>query len=87
MEEIKNQKRGIRLTKLKTIKRKVSKFSFFTDYEKVFGKKAYKRRVGIHSHSRAICSCPMCGNPRKFYGNGDAGKTLQELRLNQRDHY
>ena len=36
----------------------------------------------IHQHviTPAKCSCFMCGNPRKFYGNSKHGKTLQELR-------
>ncbi|MBH5329844.1 hypothetical protein H9Q10_09205 [Eikenella sp. S3360] len=29
------------------------------------------------------CSCWMCGNPRKFYGNGQDGKTVQEKRAAQ----
>jgi hypothetical protein len=25
------------------------------------------------------CSCFMCGNPRSYFGNSEAAKTLQEL--------
>lgn len=27
-----------------------------------------------------LCSCWLCGNPRKFYGNGKNSKTIQELK-------
>jgi hypothetical protein len=44
------------------------------------------RRVGIHGSTRVICSCWMCGNPRKHLGE----QTWQELRATTvslvRDH-
>lgn len=33
------------------------------------------------------CSCWMCGNPRKYYGNGKYAKTLQERRAMNDDHW
>lgn len=30
-------------------------------------------------NTATLCSCHMCGNPRNFYGNGAASKTIQEL--------
>ncbi|WP_230655919.1 hypothetical protein [Psychrobacter sp. I-STPA10] len=38
--------------------------------------------VPIHQHiiTPARCSCWMCGNPRKFYGNSKHAKTIQERR-------
>lgn len=30
-------------------------------------------------HTPALCSCPMCGNPRKWFGE----RTIQERRLFQ----
>ena len=32
-------------------------------------------------HTTTLCSCPMCGNPRKFFKE----KTLQEKKINERD--
>jgi hypothetical protein len=32
-------------------------------------------RIGIHGGTRVVCSCWMCGNPRKYYGE----RTRQEL--------
>lgn len=34
------------------------------------------RMIGKHADNMAICSCTMCGNPRKIWGK----KTIQELR-------
>lgn len=34
------------------------------------------RRTGHIAHARALCSCPMCGNPRRWRGE----LTLQERR-------
>ena len=35
-----------------------------------------ERRVGIVAGTRQLCSCRMCGNPRKWLGE----KTIQECR-------
>ena len=29
--------------------------------------KPSKKDVGIHAHTPTICSCPMCGNPRRHF--------------------
>ena len=34
------------------------------------------RSIGRIAHARQLCSCFMCGNPRRHYGGG----TLQERR-------
>ncbi len=34
------------------------------------------RMIGKKSHSPALCSCWMCGNPRKYFN----AKTLQEIK-------
>lgn len=34
------------------------------------------RIVGLNANNRQICSCYMCGNPRRYFGL----KTMQELR-------
>lgn len=39
-----------------------------------------KRRVGIHIHTRRLCSCWLCQSPRKIYGNSEQGRTFSERR-------
>ena len=34
-------------------------------------------------HTRTLCSCPMCGNPRRHFGQ----KTVQERRDDERNMY
>lgn len=41
--------------------------------------------LGQHIVTPKPCSCWMCGNPRKFYGNGKAAKTMQELRWDEKE--
>ena len=38
------------------------------------------RQIGVQYHTNALCSCFMCGNPRKYNGNGKYSKTYQELK-------
>lgn len=38
------------------------------------------RMIGKHADNMAICSCDMCGNPRKVWGK----KTIQERRFESR---
>lgn len=28
----------------------------------------YDRIVGIHTHTKTLCSCEVCGNQRRFHG-------------------
>ena len=42
------------------------------------------RQIGVQYQTKTLCSCHMCGNPRKFNGNGRASKTPQELKHNIR---
>lgn len=37
------------------------------------------------STSGVPCSCVMCGNPRRHFGNSKTGKTLQERKADQRE--
>jgi len=41
------------------------------------------RSIGITTKTFTLCSCFMCGNPRKYYGNAKASRTIQELRFFQ----
>jgi hypothetical protein len=38
-----------------------------------------QRRVGIHAGSGRVCSCALCGNPRRHFGE----PTIQERRQRQ----
>lgn len=38
-----------------------------------------RRTVGIMAHTRTLCSCPMCGNYRK-YGKGKGKLTVAECK-------
>lgn len=37
--------------------------------------------LNIHVNTPARCSCVMCGNPRKFFGNSEQSKTMQERKI------
>ena len=52
-------------------KRKVIK-----DYDKWWWGDETPRMIGIKAHTPAMCSCHMCGNPRKYWKE----KTIQERR-------
>jgi hypothetical protein len=39
------------------------------------------KSIGLRSHTPCLCSCWMCGNPRKYYNDG----TIQEKK-NERMH-
>lgn len=40
------------------------------------GSRPSDKRIGKHLNTAAMCSCHMCGNPRKFFGE----PTMQERR-------
>ena len=44
------------------------------------------KAIGIHANTPARCSCEMCGNPRKHYGNGKHGQTLGEQKPSLQEH-
>ena len=62
-------KRQERFIQQKRFKDRVKKHSYFT-----WGTKD-KVNMGILYHTRARCSCEMCGNPRKHFGY----KTIHEI--------
>ena len=37
------------------------------------------RRIGMIAHTRRLCSCWMCGNPRKYWKQ----ETIQESRARE----
>lgn len=42
-----------------------------------YGKEPTDKQIGHLAHAPAMCSCYMCGNPRKWWKQ----KTRQELKL------
>ena len=39
--------------------------------------------INKHVITPKICSCIMCGNMRKYFGNSKQAKTVQELRADE----
>lgn len=39
-----------------------------------------RKRAGMRTNTRTLCSCWMCRSPRKLYGNGYQALTFQECR-------
>ena len=76
------QQRGreYRIRQLQRKKRKAAKQ--FKENEWIASGKA----IGIHADTPTRCSCDMCGNPRKHYGNGKHGQTLGEQKPALQEH-
>lgn len=49
-------------------------------YWTVFPHEESPKRLGIITTTPCICSCWMCGNPRKHYKNSKAGMKTSEIR-------
>lgn len=41
------------------------------------------RDLGIRGTTPRRCSCPLCGNPRRWAGNSVRGLTMQERRASE----
>jgi hypothetical protein len=54
--------------------KKKRQFYFFR-----WSKKLNPKQLGLALHTPALCSCYMCGNPRKY----DGERTVQEKRWMQ----
>lgn len=39
-----------------------------------------RRNVGLYGTTPCLCSCWMCGNPRRWQGNSRHGLTMQERK-------
>ena len=50
---------------------------------KVSGREHVSGSLKFHVTTPKPCSCWMCGNPRRYHGNGKDGKTVQEKRAGQ----
>lgn len=42
-----------------------------------------EKMVGKHANSGTICSCLMCGNPRKYFGEKTKQELLSELEMKE----
>lgn len=38
------------------------------------------KEVGKHATTRKVCSCHLCGNPRRIYGNSRYAQRISDLR-------
>lgn len=58
------------------------------EFKQGFDDKHWANKVlNTHITTPALCSCWMCGNPRKFYGNGKASLTLKEQKAKNDEIY
>lgn len=62
--------RGERLEQSKRLKQKRKSYWGMTNPN--------QKQLGRVSQYPAICSCPACGNSRKYYGNGNQGISYKE---------
>lgn len=48
----------------------------------------YHKEFSLNKHviTPKLCSCWLCGSPRKFFGNSKKGITIQELRQEEKDN-
>lgn len=72
-------KRALRRHHAKRVKQKCKKHIVYRSWVQNFGNDEKAHALGIYHHNRKLCSCFMCGNPRKFNGNSAEAKTIQEL--------
>ncbi|AWN08709.1 hypothetical protein HOT33_gp048 [Escherichia phage Gostya9] len=49
-------------------------------YWTVFPHEESPKRLGLITTTPCICSCWMCGNPRKYFKNSKAGMKTSEIR-------
>lgn len=40
-----------------------------------------ERNARLRVTTATLCSCPMCGNPRRYHGNSKASLTRQEWKM------
>ena len=55
-------------------------FDLMEDYKFIKDEKTKKKLIGRYRKTRVPCSCYMCGNPRRKFGNGKEATTLQEKK-------
>ena len=48
--------------------------------ERYLNREEKTKLLGRYRKTRVSCSCWMCGNPRKIFGNGKLSKTFREVK-------
>jgi hypothetical protein len=64
-------------TKIRAVRRHHRKRIILKRYERVERGYWYVKNPGYLSKNNTVCSCCMCGNPRKYFGE----RTVQEKRV------
>ena len=68
--------RGLRLVQAdKAVQRHLNKCSY------LYLDPSDRYFLGRLRKTKVPCSCYMCGNPRRIFGNGKNGKTFKEKKL------
>jgi hypothetical protein len=57
--------------------------NYYGGYAKKLAPRARARVYGIHARTPKVCSCWMCGNPRRYWGSGEWRLTVQEIKARQ----
>lgn len=68
----KDTKRAQRRHHYNRLKKRRQKLHYWSRYDDNWA----KRQLGMAVNTPCNCSCPMCGNPRRHFGD----KTMAELR-------
>lgn len=66
--------------RLKHIRNRHLAVASLTDDSNFSGNNNRQKHLARHLTTPKPCSCWLCGNPRKFYGNGKSAKTYQEQK-------
>ena len=70
----------MRGTRLWAGKRKALKHLDLIENKNNLDKEEKRKLLGRYRKTRVPCSCWMCGNPRKIFGNGKLSKTFREIK-------
>lgn len=74
----KNRKRALRRRHVARLKR--NRLDYYGGYIRRLAKAEQNRHLGIISRTAQLCSCYMCGNPRRYWKE----MTMAERRLADR---
>ena len=89
---IKNMKRAVRrhhVDRLRKVRSRynhagIDRFAYASNPVRAFSEKEFSRRLGMLIHTATLCSCGMCGNPRKSKLNKKSYYlTIQEKKANE----
>lgn len=81
---MKDLKRSVRRHQQRLAKDRVRKYLTKSLYPNLSDAE-WRRVVGKHASTPAICSCSCCGNARRHFGNSAQVQTMQELRHRLRE--